>query len=284
MYKKIIMVFIICLLGLCFTFTSCDAEIEEPLVLDLISLQSGSPGYEGDGAIHGLRNGSYIIRHTKETVYQEKDPLGNIFFRNAEDWYAVDDQGLIFLVSSSICGIPAVIENNFRLDLEPSNFDTNANPIHLGLNTIRGLTNGERYTVYKYGELSNGDRVGRLTGDLPTRSYNAFLNLKNIEIGRDVYLADQNEDTNNRTGGLSSINHWVVLVDTPLSWTEFPQSVGDRVDASITLEGRDFDIEIRTQFNRGGLVTVHNIAKEGQQYFIMTGSQTWRGWITLKNK
>jgi len=276
---------VFCLCLFC-VFISCGGDLEEPLLADLINLQIGSPGYEGDGMVQGLRNGSYIIRHTKDIVYQEKNPAGEIIFLNKEDWYAVDALNSAFWVSSSISGIPAIV-GTVPLDAEPSGYDTNINPVHLGLNTISGLVNGEMYTLYAYAELSDGDWVGRLPSSnvaLPTRSYNAFLNLKNMGIDDEIYLADQNEDTTNRTGCFSNINHFIVLVNTPLYWTEFPQTISERTGAFMLVEGRDFDIEIKMQFQRGDWITVDAIQKEGQQYFVLTGSPIFRGWLTLKSK
>jgi len=245
-------------------------ELEEPLKTQLVNLLHGSSGIEGDGIVYGLPNGHYIIKHQKKTINQSIDKAGKVRIWHDEDWYTLDADGSIIWAASTASDIPKSA-NNTPLSAGPAN------------NVIKGLTNGESYTVYRYGELVNGNRVGRLNGQIATDCYNAFINLKNMSTNDTINLWETNENTGNRTGGLNDNNYWVVLVDTPLYWTEHPKTIREINNATIILEGYDYDIEISMRFPRGW-VTVAPIEEEGQWYFKMTGANVFRGHITILEK
>jgi len=263
------------ILGILALLSAC-GEVIEPAYPYLVNLLHGSPGYEGNKEVLGLRtNTFYLVRHEKEKIFQEKNPLGEMRIWNDEDWYAINEQGSIVKIASSLDTIPNRVDNNVRL---PGT-------------AIKGLTNGERYNVYFYGELLNGNRIGRtyeLTPQpqLATFVYNTVVNLRRLGPGQQVNLWEEDEDTQNRSGPLhATANQLIVLVNFPLQWTEHPQTLIGVAGATIRIKGYDFDIEIQNRYSReGNWITVAPIEKDGQRYFTIVGSHTYRGYIKIVEK
>ena len=260
------------LLPVCFLL-AC-GELVEPASPNLVSLLSGSPGYEGDGEVLGLRTDTlYLVRHEKEKVFQEQNPVGEIRMWHDEDWYAVNSSGSIVKIGSSSDDIPGRLDINAKL---PGT-------------SISGFTNGERYNVYFYGELTSGERLGRtyeLTPkpQLATFVYNTVVNLRRLGPNQQINVWEEDEDTGNRAGPLHpTANHLIVLVNTPLYWTEYPQTLIGVAGATIRVRGYDYDIEIQSKYARD-LATVAPIEKDGQKYFILTGTYSYRGYIKIVEK
>jgi len=263
------------ILGACcllFLFLGCQ-ELVEPVNPNLVNLLPGSAGVEGNGKVY-VPNGQYLVRHQKKDVNQEINPAGYDRFWHDEDWYAVDADGSVRWIASSAGDIPKAA-NSAKFTA----FFNKQDPAY----EITGLVNGESYCVYRYGELLNNNRVGRLTGDIATGCYNTVVNLMNMSSTHVVNLWETSEDTGNRTGGLNDNNHWIVLVDTPLCWTEFPQTIKENNNATILLRGYEYDIEIKMRYPRGW-VTAAPVESEGQRYFVITGATTFRGYITVLEK
>jgi len=273
---------------------SACGELIEPVYPNLINLLPGSPGYAGDSQVLGLENGSFLVRHEKEKIHQEKDPAGKIRLWHEEEWFALNAEGeAVVKIASRASDIPKHVTTsalNAGLDIT-----INGAPRTEAVNVINGLTNGEKYTVYYYGELLNGQRIGRtINGTLGldgsqapiafySYNYNAVINLKNLSTNHQIQMFDQNENTGNRSGVFNDYNHYVVLVDTPLYWTEFQQTIYSQNNATILLQGYTYNIEIRMMYDRG-FVSVDPIEEDGQQCFIMTGSTDFRGYITIRSK
>jgi hypothetical protein len=249
----------------------CGSPGNEPPEVPLVRLLPGSPGYEGDGAVRGLLNGEYLVKHQKKQTAQKKDPKGRVWARYEEDWYAVGAEGAIMKIASPTASeIPAY-----------------AGTVPLTDGTIPGLVNGETYGVYRYAELSNGDTVGRFSGRLQTKNVNAVANLQGLSAGEKIGLFDESIiGVRGVSGPLNNNNHLVVLVGTGLRWTEKPQSlVGDTlIRPTIQIDGYDYDIVIEKLSALEGEVSVAAVEAEGQQYFILTGSSDFRGRITLAAK
>ena len=101
-------------------------------------------------------------------------------------------------------------------------------------------------------------------------------------------MYDQADDIgfNGVSGPLNNNNELIVLVDTGLRWTEKPQTLIGNAAANpiIRIEGYDYDIVIEKLNALEGEVSAAAVEKEGQQYFILTGSSDFRGRITLAAK
>ena len=265
-------------------------KAEEP-DYGLVNLQHGSPGYGADREVRSLINGMYLVKHEKTEIVQEKDKDGNLFKRHLEDWYAVkadaDGNGSIVKIASSLNDIPGTINGIDRL-LKSDEFDFDLDPVMnpKGKNIIKGLTNNETYGVYFYGELNTDKmRVGRRTGELSTWNYNAIANIKNLAIGDRIYLWESELNSGNETSGLCDNNCLVVLVNTPLEFTDYNLEMegGEGEGANIIVKGRDFNIEVKNRYN-SSWASVAPIQSDGQQYFILTAGRTFRGFITKINK
>lgn len=273
-------------------------DIDEPPVVSLINLTQGSAGYEGNGMVLGLRSARYVVKHELKEAVQEKDPKGRVRIFPKEDWYTVDQDGRIAKISSSTGGIPSIIGSEVL-----SNGTSGTSRDHY----IIGLTNGEKYTVYFYGEPTDGDLITRLNpspaaGAPAVASYtsNVFANLKNMNPGDKILVADRTTNESGASGYqtfsqvFNKNNHMVVLVNTPLHFTEFPRTFGAVTGSDVRIRGYDYDIVI-TSGDRDtpapqapyymaanyGLLTVSAIEKDGQQYFILTGGTAWRGKIEI---
>jgi hypothetical protein len=266
---------------------------DEPPAVPLVRLLPGSPGYEGDGAVHGLLNGEYLVKHQKKETLQEKDPTGKVWTRHEEDWYAVGAEGTTEKIASSTAGeIPASAgTESLNKGTAPNHSDKtdfyDNRYSKFALNSITGLVNGETYGVYRYAELANGDNVGRYRGRLQTENVNAVVNLKGMSAGQSIGLFDEGSvGANGVTGPLNDNNRLVVLVNTGLSWTEKPQSlIGNAAsNPTIRMDGYDYDIVIEKLNALEGNVSVAAVETEGQRYFILTGSSDFRGHIRLTAK
>jgi len=299
----ITVVFLACLM------TACPEVGEEPSShYALVELLPGSPGYEGDGAVHGLLNGSYLVMHQKKQTQQDRDPEGRIRIWHEVEWFSVGKDGVISTIASSTSDIPARVENT-RLEkgeevvrgnwydnegLSTIYQDYHANRFtFFAVNSITGLDNGETYGVYRYGELSDGDNVGRYNGHLQSEDGNTFINLKGFKAGQSVGLFDAILPDDG-TGLLNANNHLVVLTPTRLHWTKTPQVVF----TNIRLSGYDYDIIIESRDSANGNAVVSAIEFDGQQYFILkahgskeaqiygnkTGNNNFAGFIRIVNK
>jgi len=281
---------------------ACDdwyGDVEEPPLFDLIDLMAGSAGYEGDGAILGLRGGErYLLKHEKKETTQERDPFtGKIRIYPVEDWYVVDASGGLAKIAASTSDIPSVFETEAL-----NNGTSEADRDH----KILSLANGEKYGAYFYGRPNPGDRVVRLrstltTAPLATFTLNAVLNIRHFVPGNKVLLAD-NIANGAGSGGYQTYsqlfndnNHMVVLVGTSLHLYEFPRTFGGNTGANLRIRGYDYDIIVECgDFDlpvsdptypyllaNHGNVTVEAIVKEGQTYFVMTATEPWRGKIHI---
>jgi len=290
--------FVLMILTSCF-FTSCGDVGDEPAVVSLVTLLPGSPGYEGDGEVKGLLNGSYLVMHQKKQTVQEKDPAGRIQIFHEEDWYALDWGGEVLKIASSTRGIPALVENTplfGGVDVEFPNAPSddfykdyyNERYNYYAVNSITGLVNGETYGVYRYGELSDGQRVGRVIGDLQTYNVNTVVNIKGLAVGESIFLVDRMdiEMLAMPSGVFNDNNHLVVLVDTGLYWTEIPLELTEKSSSGAVLRliGKDFDIVIEKIDDSNGRVSVDAIKQDGQSHFIMTGNPNFKGRIAIASK
>jgi hypothetical protein len=297
---RIAVVLSITVLSACL-LASCPEIGEEPSSLyALVELLPGSPGYEGNEAVYGLLNGSYLVKHQKKLTQQDKDPEGRIRIWHEEDWYAVDGDGLVSKIASSTSEIPAsatnaVLENGeyvFRGGmtaganaLEGDGGSNAYESYHANrytsyaVNTIKGLVNGEAYGVYRYGELSDGNNIGRYNGELQTEDVNTAVNLKGLLPGQSIGLFDT-AMANGGNGLFNRNNHLLVLAPTGLYWTKAPQVVY----ANIRLRGYDCDIIIEDRDSTEGRSTVSAVEFDGQQYFILTGTNRFTGFIKIVNK
>jgi hypothetical protein len=105
-----------------------------------------------------------------------------------------------------------------------------------------------------------------------------------LSVGQQIVLWESNNFTStNFTNALNDNNHLIVLVNTPLYWTEFPQNVMNVIGAKLVLEGEDFNVEI-TNLTNFGTATIASIEEKGQHYFVMTGTSTFRGSIAIVAK
>ena len=280
-------------------FSGCGGVEDEPAVVPLVFLLPGSPGYEGDGAVKGLLNGAYLVMHQKKQTVQEKDPAGRIQIFHEEDWYALDPDGAVSKIASSTGGIPAAVENtplsggkDIIFPSAPSNtfheeYYNNRYNLYAA-NSITGLVNGESYGVYRYGELKDGQRVGRVVGHLVTYNVNTVVNIKNLAVGESIFLIDR-VDTDpivRPSGVFNDNNRLVVLVGTGLYWTEIPLSLNEDtvMGAALRLIGYDFDIIIEKVTDSFGWVSVDAVKQDGQKYFILTGSLDFKGRIVIAGK
>jgi len=290
--------FVLIIFTSCF-FSGCGGIEDEPAVVPLVSLLPGSPGYEGDGAVKGLLNGAYMVMHQKKQTWQEKDPAGRIQILREEDWYAVGPDGAVLKIASSTGGIPAVVKNTPLEDGKDIKFPSApSNTFHeeyfnnrydsYATNVITGLVNGETYGVYRYGELKNGQRVGRVVGHMVTYNVNTVVNIKNLNVGEYILLIDRvDTDPAVRPSGVfNDNNHLVVLVGTGLYWTEIPLALNEdtSMDAALRLIGRDFDIIIEKVTDSFGWVSADAIKQDGQSHFILTGSPDFKGRIVIAGK
>ena len=273
--------------------TGCGSIEDDPPAVLLVRLLPGSPGYEGDGTVYGLLNGEYLVKHQKKQTWQEKDPMGRVLIRHEEDWYAVGTFGIINKIASpTASSIPETAgtvplidgdtpEHGNRTDYYDNRYSRYA------INIISGLVNGETYGIYRYAELSGGENIGRYRGRLQTENVNAIVNLKGLSPGHSVGLFDEGtQGLNDVSGPLNDYNHLVVLVGTGLSWTEKPQSLIANAASNPTIQigGYDYDIVIEKLNALEGDVHVAAIETEGQQFFILTGSSDFRGYIRLMPK
>jgi len=190
MNKNVIILIILVLLAVCpLLVTGCGSPGDEPPAVPLVRLLPGSPGYEGDGAVFGLLNGEYLVKHQKRQTVQEKDPMGRVWARHEIDWYAVGGDGTINKIASATGEIPSSAGTG-RLNLGTDPAHNNWSDFYdnrygkFARNSISGLVNGETYGVYRYAELSNGDLIGRYKGKLQTENVNAVANLKNMLPGQ----------------------------------------------------------------------------------------------------
>jgi len=289
----------ICVLGAC-------GEVEEPAITDLIVLLSGSDGFEGDGAIHGLRGGErYLLKHERKEAIQERDPLGKVRVHPLEDWYVVDAQGGIAGIADTPSDIPSIVQAG-RLN--------NGTNVTSRDHVISGLINGEKYRLYFYGRPAPEERITRLRGvvnenaPLATYTCNSVLNIRHFVPGNTVVLA---EYIINGTTGITAYqshsqlfndnNEMIVLVGTPLYFHEDPRSVGGYTGASLRIRGYDFDVIVESGDDRPlpgyeiydgrpvmraeyGLVTVAPILRDGQKYFVLTAHTNWRGKIYITDR
>lgn len=300
MRKKMVITGIVILTCL---LAGCTEAIEIPYP-NIVDLMLGSAGFAGDGEILGLQNGNYLIRHEKKTIHQEKDPVGKIRLWHDEDWYSVENSidaesgntiSKITWLASSASRIPEIVTTD-RVGEASNPLGLTSLPMAPGVNTITGLTNGEKYSVYFYGAVNNGQRVGRTwnapDGDLgtggplvlATLNYNTVVDIRGLNTNQSIQLLDQFSNTNSRSGVfVADFNHIIVLVNTPLHWTEFKQTIYQKDGATILLQGEEFNIEIRMRYDRG-YVSVAPIEEEGQKYFILTGDSEFRGYITRRAK
>jgi len=266
---------------------------DEPSAVPLVRLLPGSPGYEGDGTVCGLLNGEYLVKHQKKQTVQEKDPRGKVWIRHEEDWYAVGANGVINKIASPTAGqipVPAgtvaltdgdTPDRGDKIDFYNNRYNKFA------VNTITGLVNGETYGVYRYAELANGDTAGRYKGRLQTENVNSVVNLKGLSVGQSIGLFDEGSiGVNGVSGPFNNNNHLIVLVNTGLRWTEKPQSlIGNTpLRPTIQIDGYDYDIVIEKLSALEGEVSAAAVETEGQQYFILTGSSDFRGYIRLMAK
>ena len=270
-------------------------ELVEPAYPNIVNLMLGSPGYGGDREVLGLENGSYLVQHIKKDIHQDKDPVNKVRSWHDEEWFALDTSGFAKVkIADTASGIPKHVDTTALT--AGASIIVNTQPRTEAINVIGGLINGEMYTVYFYGELSNGQRIGRTIKGSPgvdgtqasvisfnSFNYNAVINLKNLSTNQYVQVWDQNENTSNKTGVFNDFNHFVVLVDTPLHWTEFQQTIYSQNNATILLQGYTYNVEIKMMFDRG-YASVDPIDQDGQEYFIMTGSNDFRGYITIRGK
>ena len=281
--------------------TSCPEIGDEPSSLHaLVELLPGSPGYGGNGAVYGLINGSYLVMHQKKQTHQDKDPEGRIRIWHDEDWFAVDGSGIVSKIASSTSGIPTAVQSALLENGEyvlrggqagganslEGDGGTNAYESYhanrytsFAVNSIAGLVNGETYGVYRYGVLFNGDNVGRYNGQLQTEDVNSVVNIKGLTAGQSIGLFDT-ALPNGGSGLLNSTNHLVVLVPTGLHWTRTPQVVF----TNIRLLGYDYDIIIESRDSANGDAVVSAVEFDGQQYFILTGSNRFAGFIRIVHK
>lgn len=271
-----IAVLLICVLASC-------GEVTEPAYL--INLAPGSAGYEGDGEVRGLYNGKYLIQHIKKNAVQEKDKAGNVRIFHDEDWYAVDSNSRIIKIASSANSIPQNVDT-FMLS---NGLPAVGSAYPEAINVIKGLTNGETYNVYFYGEPVNGQRISRRSDAIDvaaaTWNRNVVINLRNLHPGESINVWEFNgSDTQNRTDVFNDNNFALVLVDTPLYWTELPMSLIGQRNASILVEGYDYDIEVKMTDDRRVAGSVAPIEREGQKYFILTGHKNFRCYITVISK
>jgi len=273
-------------------FAACGELVEKPSSLySLVEVLPGPPGYEGNGAVHGLLNGTYLVKHQKKQTRQDKDPEGRIRIWHEEDWYAVDADGAVRKIASSTGGIPRPAGS---VPLEKGEYGFRGGSpydrIHphwytlYAVNSITGLVNGETYGVYRYGELKDGDNIGRFNGQLQTEDANAFANIINLRPGETISLFDTVLD-NGTSGLLNDNNHLVVLTGTGLYWTKTPQSVV----TNTRIKGYDFDILIESRESASGAmdvtpIEVSPIEFDGQPYFILTSSGAFAGNIRIVNK
>ncbi|MCL2044525.1 MAG: hypothetical protein FWG89_10340 [Treponema sp.] len=288
-----IIIFSSCFLG------GCGELDSDPAVVPLVSLLPGSPGYAWHSAVRGLLNGEYLVMHQKKETWQEKDPAGKMQIFHKEDWYAVRADRSVYFIASSTGGIPAAVntvslsdgEDVFFPALPSTTFHeeyyTNRYDIY-AVNIILGLVNGETYGVYRYGELNNGQRVGRGIGHLQTYNVNTVVNIKDLTVGEYIYLIDRVDinPTVQPSGPFNDNNHLVVLVDTSLYWTEIPLTLNEdaSMGAAIRLIGYDFDIIIEKVSDSLGWVSVDAIKQEGQKHFILSGSPAFEGRIIIAGK
>jgi len=279
--------------------SGCGEIEDEPAVVPLVSLLPGSPGYEGDGAVKGLLNGAYLVMHQKKQTWQEKDPAGRIQILREEDWYSVGPDGAVLKIASSSDGIPASVKNTSLDGGKDINFPSApSSTFHeeyfnnrydlYATNVITGLINGETYGVYRYGELKNGQRVGRVVGHLLTYNVNTVVNIKGLTVGEYVYLIDRadTDPTVRPSGVFNDNNRLVVLVDTGLYWTEIPLALNEDtfMGAALRLIGYDFDIVIEKVSDSYGWVSVDAVKHAGQNHFILTGNPNFKGRIVIASK
>ena len=290
MKKKVETIFLILVyLPACLLISGCGGLEEEPLAVPLVRLLPGSPGYEGNGMVYGLLNGTYLVKHQKKETRQEKNPEGEVRIWHEEDWYAVGFGGSIVKIASSINEIPVSAGS---LPLTDSSHPTHGSSTFyndryntFAVNVIAGLANGETYGLYRYAELSNGDSIGRRNGQLQTENVNAIANLKGLSVGQSINLFDAGSSIG--TSGLfNNNNQLLVLVGTGLYWTKSPQSlIGNTAsNPTIQINGLDYDIVIEKLIASEGDVSVAAIETDGQQYFILSGSSDFTGFIRIKAK
>ena len=292
MNKSVILTVLALSLACLLTAAGCAGPGDEPPVVPLVRLLPGSPGYEGDGAVYGLLNGEYLVKHQKKQTKQGKDPEGRIRIWHEEDWYAVGAYGVIKKIDTSASNIPLPAGTVKLADGDTPPEQRNEayykdRYSDFALNLITGLANGETYGVYRYAELSNGEAVGRYRGKLQTENVNAFANLKGLSAGQSVGLFDDGRNSvSGLSGPLNDNNHLVVLVGTGLNWTEKPQTLTANAASNPTIQvaGYDYDIVVEKLAASEGDASVAAIEEEGQQYFILTGSSDFRGYIRVTAK
>ena len=295
---KLMLVVFLPVLLLPFLLAGCGELGTEEAIVPLVNLLPGSPGYEGDGTIHGLLNGSYLIKHQKKETTQKMDPAGRMQIYHEEDYYALDGNGALVKIASSNAAIPSAVANTpLSGGLDISFPVSTSDEFHAGyydnryflyaINTITGLVNGETYGVYRYGELNSGQRIGRIQGHLQTHNVNTIVNIRNLQTGGTIDMIDRRatDPANQSSGIFNANNHLVVLIGTGLYWTEIPQVLSEdsSVNAVLRIIGNDFDIVIE-KITARGWVSVDAIKEDGQSYFVLTGSPDFRGRIVLAGK
>jgi len=293
---KIAVVLLVTVVSSACLLSGCPEIGEQPSSLSSrVELLPGSPGYGGNEAVYGLLNGAYLVKHQKRQTRQEKDPAGRIQIFHEEDWYAVGSDGTVSQIASSKDGIPADAESAllergwYPLRVPDSHSSGNKTDAYesyhenrytaYAVNFIKGLVNGETYGVYRYGILSNGDKIGRYEGTVQTEDANTLVNLKGMSAGESIGLFDAAVTTAG-SGLLNGSNHLVVLTPTRLYWTKTPQTIV----TNIRLRGYDYDIIIEDRNPTDGHAAVSAVASEGQQYFILTGSSKFAGYIRIVDK
>ena len=121
-------------------------------------LADGSQGTAGNGKITGLTSGaSYLVYNATP---------GN------EKWYYADENGELDATGSTTLTVA---------------YAANAEPLNTEVTEITGLTNGNTYDVYLYGELANGKGVGTGTdGNLVNNGKNAVADVSQL-TGTDTF-------------------------------------------------------------------------------------------------